>query len=103
VEYCLSEYTILPFGVVSKWEKSEGSPTDGRQEVVAKPAKMGLQLDGQEQATIVVFDPYLMALSETPASALGLPLEHGGELTYFVLAESQAFHYGSGVFGIIED
>jgi hypothetical protein len=100
VEYYLPEYAILPFGVVGKWEKGEGSPMESHQEVVARPAEMGLQLDERGQATIVVFDPYLMAFSESPASAPGLPLEHGGELAYFVLTGEQTFHFGSDSLGV---
>jgi len=100
VEYYLPQYTRLPFGVVGKWEKGEGNPRGNPQEVVATPAELGLRLDGRGQAAIVVFDPDLMAFSESPTSAHKLPLEHGGTLVYFVLTGEQAFHYGPHSFGV---
>jgi hypothetical protein len=100
VEYYLPDYLPLPFGVASKWEKGEGEPRGNPQEVVATPTELGLRLDGQGQAAIVVFDPHLMAFSESPTSAHELPLAHGGELEYFVLTGDQAFHYGTRSFGI---
>jgi len=109
VEYYLPEYPRLPFGVEGKWEKYEGAPIgsldDSRQlsrDIVATPAELGLQLDDQGQASVVVFDPELMAFCESPASAHALPLKHGGSLDYFVLTEGQAFHYGSQSFGVRE-
>ena len=101
VEYYLPDYPRLPFGVVSKWEKDEGSPIGSSLDVVATPAELGLQLDGQGQAVIVVFDPYLMAFSDSQRSVRGLALKHGGELGYFVLTEEQAFHYGAASFGVV--
>jgi hypothetical protein len=103
VEYYLPEYIRLPFGVVSKWEKAEGNPRGNPQEVVATPTGLGLQLDSRGQAAIVVFDPHLMAFSESPMSAHQLPLEHGGGLDYFVLTGDQAFHYGAHSFGVTEN
>jgi hypothetical protein len=102
VEYYLPEYTILPFGLGSKWEKDEGNPSRSSQEVIATPAELGLQLDGRGQAAIVVFDPYLMTFSE---SALGhtWDLEHGGGLDYFTLTGDHAFHLGVHSFGVTEN
>jgi hypothetical protein len=100
VEYYLPEYAVLPFEVVSKWEMGEGSPTEDRGEVVANPAEMGLQLDGQGQAVIVVLDPELMAFSESPTSTSELPLRNGETLEYYVLTGNQAFHYGRRSFGV---
>lgn len=103
VEYYLPEYTNLPFGVVSKWEKDEGDPMGNSQEVVATPTGLGLQLDGRGQAAIVIFDPDLIAFSESPTSAHELPLKYGGGLEYFVLTGKQAFHYGPHSFGVREN
>jgi hypothetical protein len=100
VEYYLPKHTRLPFSVVSKWEKDEGSPRGNPQEVVAAPIGLGLQLDGRGQATIVIFDPDLMAFNESPTSAHELPLKHEGTLEYFVLTGDQAFHYGASSFGL---
>jgi len=103
VEYYLPEYTRLPSGVVNKWEKDERNPRDNAQKVVTTPTELGLRLDDRGQAAIIVFDPYLMAFSESPASAHELPLKHGGRLEYFVLTEEQAFHYGIRSFGVREN
>jgi hypothetical protein len=100
VEYYLPEYMGLPFDVGGKWEKDEGNPKGNPQEVVAAPTELGLQLDRRGQAAIVIFDPYLMAFSESPTSAHELPLEHGGTLEYFVLTRDQAFHHGTRSFGV---
>jgi hypothetical protein len=61
---------------------------------------LGLQIDDQGQAVVVVFDPYLMAFSESPASARQLHLTHGGSLGYFVLTADESFHYGVRSFGV---
>ena len=103
VEYYLPDYERLPFGIVSKWEQGAGNPTGNRQEVVATPTELGLQLDIHGQAAIIVFDPHLMAFSVSPTSAHGLPLEYGGNLEYFTLTEGQAFHYGATSFGIVRE
>jgi hypothetical protein len=103
VEYYLPEYVRLAFNADRKWEENEGNPIGTPPEVVATPTMLGLQLDGQGRATIVVFDSLLMAYSESPKSALGLPLKHRGTLEYFVLTGEQAFHYGARSFGVIED
>lgn len=103
VEYYLPEYTELPFGVVSKWEKNEGNPRGNPQEVVATPTGLGLQLDGRGQVAVVIFDPYLMAFSESPTSAREVLLKHGEGLEYFVLMGEQAFHYGTHSFGVREN
>lgn len=103
VEYYLPEYMRLPFGVVGKWEKGEGNPRGNPQEVVATPTELGLRLDDRGQAAIVIFDPALMAFSESPTSAHKLSLKHGGALEYFVLTGDQAFHYGTRSFGVREN
>jgi 4-amino-4-deoxy-L-arabinose transferase-like glycosyltransferase len=100
VQWYLPEYVRLPFDVVAKWEKDEGNPKVDPQEIVVTPKELGLQLDGQGQVALVVFDPYLMAFSENPTTAHELSLTPGAVLEYFILAENQAFHYGAGSFGI---
>jgi len=102
VEYYLPEYTVLPFGIVSKWEQGAGEPIEDRREVVATPAELGLQPDSQGEMVVTVFDPELLSFGQGLA-LIQIPLEHGGELAYFVLTEGQALHYGAGMFGVIED
>jgi hypothetical protein len=102
VEYYLPEYVRLAFNADRKEEENEGNPIGTPPEVVTTPTMLGLQLDGQGSAAIVVFDPHLMAFSESPTSAHELPLEHGGDLEYFVLTGEQTFHYGSHPFGVME-
>jgi hypothetical protein len=103
VAYYLPEYVGLPFGVGSKWERDEGNPTGVRQEIVVAPVELGLQLDSQGQAVVVVFDPDLMAFSESPTSVHELPLKHGESLQYFVLTGGQTFHLGPRSFGVRGD
>jgi hypothetical protein len=103
VEYYLPEYARLPFGIVSKWEQNEGNPQGNPREFVAKPTELGLQLDGRGQAVIVVFDPYLMAFSESPSSTHELSLTHGGGLEYYVLTGEQVFYCGARSFGVREN
>jgi len=100
VEYYLPEYKKLPFEVGTEQEKDEGQPRGNPNPTVATPAELGLQPDSQSRAIIVVFDPYLMAFSESPTPARELPLKHGESLQYFELSEGQTFHYGSQSFGI---
>ena len=100
VEYYLPDYVRLPFGVVSKWEKGEGSPIGSSRDFVATPVELGLQLDDQGQVVIVVFDPNLMAFGEGSTSLREQSLKHGGNLSYFVLTGDQAFHYGADSFGV---
>jgi hypothetical protein len=100
VEYYLSGYSILPFGLGSKWEVDEGRPAGNPQDVTLIPTQMGMHYDDTGQATIVVFDPKLMEFNENPASTHRLPLEHGGYLPFFALTADQSFHYGPGSFGV---
>jgi hypothetical protein len=102
VEYYLPEYVNLPFIVGSKWEKNERNPT-GSVRVLKTPTELGLQFDSRGQAVVVIFDPHLKAFSDTPMRADELPLKHGGFLEYYVLTEDQAFHYGAGSFGVVEN
>ena len=102
VEYYLPEYTMLPFGIVSKWEQGAGEPIEDRREVVVTPAELRLRPDSQGETVVTVFDPELLSFGEDLAF-IQVPLEHGGELAYFVLTEGQAIHYGAGMFGVIED
>jgi hypothetical protein len=78
----------------------EGNPRGNRDETLATPTMLGLQLDSRGLAAIIVFDPDLMRFSESPRSLHELPLGHGVVLDYFVLAEEQAFHHGSQSFGV---
>jgi len=103
VEYYLPQYVQLPFNVGNKWEKDEGTPKGNRRQVIATPIELGLQLDDRGQAAIVVFDPSLMSFCNNSVSVHKLPLEHGGELEYFLLTGEQAFDYGSLSFGIRQD
>ena len=103
LEYYLPEYTRLPFNVGSKWEKDEGRPSGATEEVTVTPAELGLHVAKESQAAIVVFDPQLMAFSESPALAHELPLRHGGVLEYFVLTEGQPFHWGVHSFGPVKN
>ena len=103
VEYYLPGYVRLPFDVVGKWEKGEGRPKGNYQEVLATPIDMGLQMNKEDQAVIVVFDPFLLPFSESHTSTWELSLKHGGGLDYFVLTGEQMFHYGTQSFGVRGD
>jgi hypothetical protein len=104
VEYYLPEYVNLPFTVGSKWEKEEGNPVGRQQETSFTAAQLGLQPDERGKASIIIFDPSLMAFSESTAPVLQRwPLDHGGDMAYYVLAEDQTFHYGPHSFGVRED
>lgn len=103
VEYYLPEYKVLRFDKAGEWEKEAGSPGNSLKEDGATPAQLGLQLEDQGQATILVFDPDLRAFAEGASSAHELPLEHGGSLEYFVLTGQQSFHHGIRSFGVAGD
>jgi hypothetical protein len=100
IEYYLPEYVHLPFSVGSKWEVDEGRPTGRSREVIVTPIELGLQLDNQGQAAVIIFDPDLMPFNKSSSSARELPLRHGGELKYLVLTGEETFHYGSRSFGV---
>jgi hypothetical protein len=103
VEYYLPDYVLLPFSVGSKWEIDEGRPKGSFREVSATPIELGLRLNGRGQAEVVIFDPDLMAFSKSSVSVQELPLQHGGNLDYFVLAGEQTFHYDSNSFRVGEN
>jgi hypothetical protein len=103
VAYYLPEYVRLPFDIVSKWEKGAGNPKGNPEETIATPIELGLKLDSLEQAAIVVFDPDLMMFTDSLISMRKLPLEHGGDLDYFVLTGEETFYYGPHSFGIGEN
>jgi hypothetical protein len=99
VEYYLSGYSSLHFGIGAKWEKNEGKPIDASQEIIVTPTDLGLQLDSRGCATIVIFDPHLMTFSRNPTPTHELPLKNGGVLEYLVMTGDQTFHYGHGSLG----
>jgi hypothetical protein len=101
VEYYLPAYARLPFNVGTKWERDEGAPKGNAQEIVVRPAELGLHLDDRGQATVVVFDPQLMTFSASPALASELPLPNGETLQYFTLTDGQTFLYGPQAFGVM--
>jgi hypothetical protein len=89
----------LPTHISLKWERAQ-NPSAGN--IITTPAELGLSLDVERQAIIVVFDSELSAFNESPASVRELPIKHGDALNYFVLGKDQAFYYGAGSFGISE-
>ncbi len=102
VAYYLPQYRRLPFYIGSKWELDAGAPANDRQEVLrATPAGLGLNLNAQEQAIVVVFDPELSVFNETAAQADKLALARGGELYYFTLSEHDQFYLDTDSFGLL--
>ena len=102
VEYYLPQYRRLPFHIGSKWELDAGAPANDRQEVLrATPAGLGLSLNAQEQAIVVLFDPELSLFNETTAQADKLALARGGELYYFTLSEHGQFYLDTDSFGLL--
>lgn len=96
VEYYLPSYSSVHLDLGAKWERDEGELTSTTQEAIVAPTELGLQLDGQGRATIVVFDPSLTTFIKDPVPVYGLPLMHGGTLEYLVLAGDQTLRYGGG-------
>ncbi|MFW6116645.1 MAG: ArnT family glycosyltransferase [bacterium] len=94
VEYYLPAYTTL------KWENVPGF---SEREIVVTPDELGLGLDVEGQAAIIIFDSELRAFNESPKSVEIVPLEHGGDLPLLALEEGQAFRYGTHSFGLVEN
>jgi 4-amino-4-deoxy-L-arabinose transferase-like glycosyltransferase len=94
VEYYLPAYTRL------KWENASDF---SEREIVATPAELGLRLDVEGQAAIVIFDAELGAFNESPAATRVLSLEHRGDLLFLVLEKGQTFHYGRHSYEIVEE
>ena len=57
----------------------------------------------QESLAIVLFDSIMADYNDTLALTQELPLEHGGDLEYFMLTGEQVFHYGPHSFGVREN
>jgi hypothetical protein len=68
--------------------------------MTATAADLGLELDDQGKAAIVVFDPELLRFNSHPVAVEMLSLAHGGKLEYLTLSEGQVFHYGPSSFAI---
>jgi hypothetical protein len=102
VEYYVPEYVLLPYSLGSKWEVNEGRPADSIKEMAATAADLGLQLDDQGKAHVVVFDPPLEDFDASADPARELDLAHGGTLSYHVLREDQVFRYRDGRFEVAE-
>jgi hypothetical protein len=101
LEYYLSEYIRLPFNVIGKWEKGEGSlKGNPEREMIATPSEMGLQPDAKGQIAVIVFDSELTPFNESPELTQKLVLEHGGLLEYFVMEKRQTLYYGAHFFGV---
>ncbi len=101
LEYYLSEYIRLPFNVIGKWEKGEGSlKGNPEREMIATPSEMGLQPDAKGQIAVIIFDSELTPFNESPELTQKLVLEHGGLLEYFVMEKRQTLHHGAHFFGV---
>lgn len=94
VEYYLPAYTTLKWGLAQN---------PGARQIIATPAELGLTLDPEEQAAIVIFDSDKGAFYESTVSTRVLSLEHRGCLPFLILEEGQAFQYGKDSFGIAQN
>ncbi len=102
VEYYLPEYTELPFGIGSKWEKNAGIPSnDSRVAFTATPAELGLQLTATGQAAIIIFDPILADFNRTPELGQTLSLPNGDRLEYLELGPDDQLYLNPNSFGLL--
>jgi len=86
VEYYLPGYLKLPFSLGSKWEIDQGLPVnDAAQSTRATPAQLGLRLNSEGKAVIVIFDPSLETFNQTPQLVRRLSLPTGNDLAYMEL------------------
>lgn len=102
VEYYLPAYTVSHFGLGSKWEVNAGEPTTGFQQPSAvTPADLGLQLDANGKAVVIIFDPSLVAFNRTPEATSHLPLPGGGSLDYIRLGSHDQLLFDADSFGLV--
>lgn len=103
-EYYLPEYSTLHFNIGSKWEKDEGDLTENsRQNIFISTFDLGLPLNSERNAFIILFDPALIGLNKTPDLIKKWDLKNDDALSYFELEEGQHFYIEKGFFGIVKN
>jgi len=86
VEYYLPQYKRLAFNVGSKWEVDAGTATNTNLLLLAAtPSELGLQLDANNQASVVIFDNVLLAFNQPSVQVKHLMLANDDALAYMVL------------------
>lgn len=102
VEYYLPAYTRLPLEVVNKWEKESNSVANPPGETVVSPHDLGLRPNDEGKIIVVVFDPELDSLNQSPDLTIESDLENGATMAYLALGEGQTFFYGTLAFGAVQ-
>jgi len=97
VQWYLPEYKLLPFTLVSKWELGAGSAQDtGGQTRLLSIDDLGLELDAQGRAAIVLFDGDLDRFNDSATETQYVALPEGkGSLGYLSLHTGDVLRYGA--------
>ena len=101
VQWYLPEYRLLPFSVVSKWELGAGSVLEtGREPQVLSISDLGLQVNAQGEAVIVLFDDKLGHFNMSPDETKTLTLANGSVLNCLPLRPDERLCYDPDRLGL---
>ncbi len=103
LEYYLSDYPLIRFSVIPKWELGEGGATNPRQSigVFSLADLLGRPASSDEITYLVLFDDELLAFLDTPQRALQIPLPGGDGLTYLALNPTERLYVDADSFGLL--
>jgi 4-amino-4-deoxy-L-arabinose transferase-like glycosyltransferase len=103
LEYYLSDYPLIRFSVIPKWELGEGGAMNTRQSlgVFSRADLLGQPASPDEITYLVLFDDELLAFLDTPQRALQLPLPGGARLMYLKLNSNERLYVDADSFGLL--
>jgi hypothetical protein len=103
LEYYLSDYPLIRFSVIPKWELGEGGAMNTRQSIgVFSPTDLSGQPASPDEITyLVLFDDELLAFLDTSQQAFQLPLPSGDRLMYLTLNSNERLYVDADSFGLL--
>jgi 4-amino-4-deoxy-L-arabinose transferase-like glycosyltransferase len=103
LEYYLSDYPLVRFSVIPKWDLGEGEAVNPRQSigVFSLADLLGRPASSDEITYLVLFDDELLAFLDTPQRALQLPLPGGDSLKYLTLNSNERLYVDADSFGLL--
>jgi len=103
LEYYLSEYPLIRFSVIPKWELGEGRPAGEHQkaEILAPSDLLDQSAASGEIGYLLLFDDNLWSFLDTPQRASFVSLPGGGYMSYLTLTSDDRLYVDSDSFGLL--
>ena len=103
LEYYLSEYPLIRFSVIPKWEQGEGRPAGEHQkaEIFSPSDLLDQPAPSDEIGYLLLFDDNLWAFLDTPQRASWVALPGGGYMSYLTLTFNDRLYVDSDSFGLL--